>query len=240
MQIDAQIYLVIDLGNTEIKFAFYRNHLLYSGRGFDALTETLLAYKYKHALVASVAKEDQLQRLKSIIPEFHLLDANSKLPIQNNYSTPHSLGQDRLANAVAVAHLSGKKAALAIDVGTCLKFDFVDANGAYCGGSIAPGLRMRFKSLHQFTANLPLIETWEPSENFIGDNTKNSIVSGVLNGMTNEINETIKRYGKYNENLTIYLTGGDAEHFENAIKYPIFADSNLTLLGLRLILETNV
>lgn len=232
-------YLVVDLGNTDLKFAFYQNDLVHAGRGFEALEKALRVYDYQHVLVATVADEAVLTRLRTMIPKFILLSTDCNIPIQNGYSTPQTLGQDRLANAVALAHLSPGRSALSIDCGTCLKFDFVDDKGTYLGGSIALGLQMRFKALHSFTANLPLIETWD-TENLIGTDTKTSLVSGVINGMRSEINETIARYLHDNENLTIYLTGGDASHFENAIKYPIFADSNLTLFGLKLILEANV
>lgn len=232
-------YLIIDLGNTDLKFAFYQDKMLHSGRGLEVMEDALRNFSYRHALVSSVADVAVLERLKRIVPDFVLLTPDCKIPIQNRYATPLTLGQDRLANAVAIAHLSIGKPALSIDCGTCLKFDFVNSQGAYLGGSIAPGLRMRFKALHEFTANLPLIETWSASP-LIGNDTQSSLVSGVVNGMLSEINETIARYLHDNENLTIYLTGGDASHFENAIKYPIFADSNLTLFGLKLILEANV
>lgn len=233
------IYLVVDLGNTDLKFAFFGERLMFSGRGKDVLKQALQTQTYDFALIASVAEETVLLEITSLIPKALVLNPALKIPIENNYVTPKTLGQDRLANAVALAHLSYGKAALSIDCGTCLKFDFVDERSTYQGGSISPGLQMRFKALNHFTANLPLIDTWE-SEELIGNDTKSSLVSGVLNGMRSEINETIARYLLHNENLTIYLTGGDASHFENAIKYPIFADSNLTLFGLKLILKANV
>jgi type III pantothenate kinase len=233
------IHLVIDLGNTDLKFAYYDEELLFSGRGKDGLKQSLKAQSYDCALISSVAEEADLEEVISWIPKALILNPALKIPIKNKYATPKTLGQDRLANAVAIAHLSKGRAALSIDCGTCLKFDFVDEFGAYKGGSISPGLHMRFKALNHFTANLPLIDAWE-SEELIGNDTKSSLVSGVLNGMRSEINETIARYLLHNQNLTIYLTGGDASHFENAIKYPIFADSNLTLFGLKLILEANV
>ena len=232
-------YLVIDLGNTDLKYAYYQENLIHSGRGIEALSHSINKMSFTYALVASVASEAVLQKITTLIPEVRILNKEFKMPIENNYGTPHTLGQDRLANAVAIAHLSKSNAALCIDCGTCLKFDFVDAHGRYQGGSISPGLHMRFKALNHYTANLPLIEDWE-SENLIGRDTKSSLVSGVINGMRGEINDTIARYLEHNENLTIFLTGGDASHFENAIKYPIFADSNLTLFGLKLILEANV
>jgi type III pantothenate kinase len=239
MNLSTSTYLAVDLGNTEVKYAFFQQAKVLSGRGLDALQADLKKHNYDHAIVASVADIARLEQIIQLIPNALVLVADLNIPIKNKYATPETLGQDRLANAVALAHLSAGKAALSIDCGTCLKFDFVDENGHYLGGSIAPGLHMRFKALNSFTANLPLIESWE-TENLIGTDTKSSLVSGVLNGMRSEINETIARYLQHNENLTIYLTGGDASHFENAIKVPIFADSNLTLFGLKLILEANV
>jgi type III pantothenate kinase len=232
-------YLVIDLGNTDLKYAYYQDKMIDFGRGFEALSYALNKTSFTYAMVASVASEAVLQKIIALIPKIRILNKDFKTPIHNNYATPNTLGQDRLANAVAIAHLSEGQAALCIDCGTCLKFDFVDARGRYQGGSISPGLHMRFKALNHYTANLPLIENWE-SENLIGRDTQSSLVSGVINGMRGEINDTIARYLEHNKNLTLFLTGGDASHFENAIKYPIFADSNLTLFGLKLILEANV
>jgi type III pantothenate kinase len=232
-------YLVVDLGNTDLKFGFFQENLLLAGRGKSAFQEALKSHSYNHALISSVADQVQLNELISILPDAIIMNSDLRFPVINDYATPKTLGQDRIANAVALNHLRKENAGLCIDCGTCLKFDFVDADGIYKGGSIAPGLQMRFKSLNHYTANLPLIESWQ-TEALIGNDTKSSLVSGVLNGMRSEINGTLARYLQNTENLTIYLTGGDASHFENAIKYPIFADSNLTLLGLKLILEANV
>lgn len=231
--------LVIDLGNTDIKFGFYNPNVWRCERGWEKLEELSQTLKIDHALVSNVASEDNIQKLRKWIPEVLLLNELVHIPIVNAYKTPHSLGQDRLANAVAISKLKESGAALSIDVGTCLKFDFVDMHGVYQGGSIAPGLHVRFRALHEFTANLPHITQWKNSE-LIGTDTTSSLISGVIEGMTNEINETIRRYHQVYGNLTIFLTGGDSMHFENAINYRIFADPNLTLRGLKIILEANV
>ncbi len=239
MSYTESIFLVVDLGNTDLKFAFFGQKLLLTGRGKDTLQQALTTQNYDFSLISSVAEDSVLLEIASLIPKAFVLNPLLEIPLDNNYATPHTLGQDRLANAVALCHLSKGKAAVSIDCGTCLKFDFVDEFGVYQGGSISPGINMRFKAMNQFTANLPLIEKWQEVD-LIGKDTKSSMISGVINGMRSEINETIARYLQHNEKLTIYLTGGDASHFENAIKYPIFADPNLTLFGLKLILEANV
>lgn len=232
-------YLVVDLGNTDLKFGVYTESLILTGRGWDALLQFVEHDHVHFSLVSNVASSDHEARLKKLLPDILFLKNIKHIPLNNQYETPHTLGQDRLANAVAISHLTRSGAALCIDVGTCLKFDFIDEQQAYLGGSIAPGLHMRFRALHEYTANLPLIETWENPKLF-GTDTQSSLISGVIEGMSNEINATILRYQEHYKKLTIFLTGGDHIHFENAIKSRIFADPNLTLHGLKIILEANV
>lgn len=232
-------FLVLDLGNTDIKFGVFQTDYEIFGRGWDELDEFIGRHGFDYALVSNVALKEHEELLKNRIPKLQFLHEIKNIPVLNLYKTPHTLGQDRLCNAVAIHNSSNGNAALSIDVGTCLKFDFVNAQGEYLGGSISPGLQMRFKALHEFTANLPQISSWDGTR-LIGTDTHSSITSGVVEGMANEINETIRRYESEYENLTIFLTGGDLKHFENAIKYRIFADPNLTLRGLKIILEANV
>ena len=232
-------YLVIDLGNTDLKFGVYTDSLILTGRGWDTFIQFVENESVHHCLVSNVASLDHEERLKKLLPDVLFLKNIKHIPLDIQYETPHTLGQDRLANAVAISHLTRSGAALCIDVGTCLKFDFIDENHAYLGGSIAPGINMRFRALHEYTANLPLIKSWDIPK-LIGTDTQSSLISGVIEGMTNEINATIQRYQEHYKKLTIFLTGGDHIHFENAIKSRIFADPNLTLQGLKIILEANV
>ena len=122
--------------------------------------------------------------------------------------------------------------------GTCLVADFVNEKGEYLGGSIAPGVRMRFQALSQFTARLPLVEP-ENIDFFVGDNTHNSILSGVMNGITQEINGIIRQYSRHYTHLKVILSGGDAELLQNSIKKRIFAAQNPILVGLHKILILN-
>src|SRR5690606_17210513 len=119
------------------------------------------------------------------------LTQKSPLPIVNAYSTPETLGNDRLANAVAANTMFPDQNCLVIDIGTCLKFDFVNAENKYLGGSISPGYQMRFRALHTYTEKLPLISPKHPNE-LIGSSTETSIRSGVYNGLLNEIEGMIE------------------------------------------------
>ena len=123
-----------------------------------------------------------------------------------------------------------------IDAGTCITYDFINAEGVYLGGAISPGLRLRYTSLHNLTANLPLLETKEV-ENWIGDTTERAIHSGVYNGLIQEIDGVIAQYKDKYEPLVVILTGGDAHILSKRLKNSIFAHSNFLLEGLNYILK---
>ncbi len=236
----SQEKLVVDIGNTQLKFAFFEgDSVVFKGVGIENLENALSARAYSNAIVASVSDKSTTQKVLDMLDSAIVASNSLIVPIGNKYKTPQTLGMDRLANAVAIAHLSPASPALAVDAGTCLKFDFVDAFGTYQGGSISPGLRMRFKAMHEFTANLPLIDTWSEKK-LIGKTTDESMVSGALIGMENEIFATIQRYQSQEKDLRIFMTGGDLKYFDFELKNPIFAHENLTLLGLKLILDKNV
>ena len=167
------------------------------------------------------------------------LSHETPLPIEMQYESPDTLGYDRLANAIGARKLApAGRHALVIDVGTCLKFDFIHAEEGYFGGAISPGVQMRYRSLHRDTHALPLVDSKEPAD-LIGRNTSKSIHSGVINGMSAEIEGVIQRYQSEFNPLAVFLTGGDAQIFEKALKNDIFAHSFLTLVGLNDILEFN-
>jgi len=232
--------LVVDIGNTNLKYAFFEgNEIVHKGVGFENLLDVISIMQYSNAIVASVAEISTTKKVLDVLESVILATNLIKLPIKNNYKTPQTLGMDRLANAVAVSFLAQEHPALSVDIGTCLKFDFVDVTGTYQGGSISPGLRMRFKAMHKYTANLPMIDSWS-NKKLIGTTTEESLISGVLIGMENEIFATIQRYQSQEKDLRIFMTGGDLKYFDFELKNPIFAHENLTLLGLKLILDKNV
>ena len=165
-------------------------------------------------------------------------DQHTPIPLQNRYGTPDTLGRDRLAAAIGAAAQFPGKPVLSIDTGTAIKFDFVDADGNYRGGSIAPGLWLRFRALHTFTDKLPLVG-YSDEHPLVGDSTQSSILSGVMNGAIAEVNGMIEAYKKRFPGLKIVLTGGESIYFEKSIKSNIFADSKLVIKGLNEILRFN-
>ncbi len=146
---------------------------------------------------------------------------------------------DRLAGVCGAIELFKETDTLVIDAGTCITYDFVDKQKNYFGGSISPGLKMRFKAVHTFTAKLPLVDSAN-AVGLIGDSTESSIQSGVINGMIAEIEGIIMRYQDKYPGLRVILCGGDTAFFENKLKASIFAAPDLVLIGLNSILIYNV
>ena len=238
--------LVIDIGNSTHKWAVFSEEgemvaLQHEPQlTTELLQSTLAQYPIQNSICSAVGSFNE--ELLAILRErTHYVEFshNSRLPITLCYETPQTLGLDRIANAVGASSLYPHQDVLSIQAGTCLVFDFIDHNDRYLGGSISPGLEMRFKALHHFTKNLPLF-TQRPIDFFIGNSTQHSIESGVIHGIIDEINASIERYAQQSTDLKVLLTGGDAAFLCNSIKNTIFAPSNIVLLGLHKILQLNV
>jgi type III pantothenate kinase len=232
--------LVIDAGNTRIKVAIFQHSEIQLVRAFsnDQLSDLknfLIGMEKIPAIIASVRSENNTKWLHRMLPKALRFSSKSILPIQIAYETPNTLGVDRIANAVAAHYLAAKKNALVIDIGTCIKYDFVDQQGSYLGGGISPGIALRYQAMHTFTGKLPLIED-TLSASMIGKNTFDAMRSGVMNGMMHEMNGFIEEYRSIYAELTIFLTGGDHQYFDLGLKNGIFADENLTLKGLQIVL----
>ncbi|MDD2985065.1 type III pantothenate kinase [Flavobacterium sp.] len=231
--------LAIDVGNTRIKSAVFEGNTLIDLFGFEPENATenfkniFMQYpKIAHLVVSSVGKTvdfDFSKLSKSI--SVHFISNEDHFPFQNKYGTPQTVGIDRLTLAAGATLLFPNTNRLVIDAGTCVTYDFIDAQNKYWGGAISPGLRLRYESLHQFTAKLPLL-TKENPLHFIGNTTNQSIHSGVVNGLIYEIEGFIEQYQLENENFTIILTGGDAEFLAKRLKNTIFANSNFLLESL--------
>jgi type III pantothenate kinase len=108
----------------------------------------------------------------------------------------------------------------------------------YLGGAISPGIRLRYESLHNYTAKLPLLQKEIP-ESIIGNSTIQSIHSGVINGIIMEINGFNNTVLQQNDNFIIILTGGDAEFLAERLKNTIFANPNFLLESLNQTFQFN-
>lgn len=243
---DRKVNLALDIGNTAVKAGiFERERLLKTIRfnhlNFQRIIHLITRYRIEHVIVSSVTQEGipAPKRFRRYVTTLTELTRETPLPFDNQYETPQTLGNDRLA-AVAGGHtLHPNNHVLVIDAGTALTFDFLHQSGSYWGGNISPGLNLRFEALHQATGRLPLVR---PQENapIIGNNTRQAILAGVQNGIIYEMNQYIRHYTKTYGRVKVLLTGGDCFFFDNKLNYPIFVEPNLVLIGLNKILKYNI
>ena len=237
--------LVLDIGNSYIKIALFEKSELiqkfqFSDNFEKNILDTLSNYEIKYSIISNVGKiENTIIELLNNTTNLLFLSNQLKFPFKNLYNSKNTLGQDRLALVSAAAFKFPKDNVLIIDAGSCITYDFKNFKNEYLGGGISPGISMRFKSLNSFTANLPLISSTN-SFKLVGDTTKNSLISGVMNGTVSEINGIIKQYFEEFKNIKIILTGGDSNFLRKRIKNSIFADQNFLLKGLNKLLEDNI
>lgn len=237
--------LVIDIGNTRVKTALFKEDQLFELRMYDSVSELLSDLTFikqaQNAVIGSVIDDLDLfySGINSIIPTI-IYTHETKIPVLNLYHSASTLGSDRIAAAIGANTMYPNQNVLVIDAGTCIKYNFTNSNNEYLGGAISPGLQMRFKALEHFTSKLPLVELDTNFDELIGTNTQKSILSGVLNGAVAEIDGFINDYKRQYPNIICVLTGGDSEYLAKRLKNSIFAHQNLVLKGLNDILNYNL
>lgn len=252
--------LIIDRGNTLVKVALFFGEELQWIKSFNTLSKEIISTldfpsDDIQGIISSVSSSAE-----EIISNFEICGLNERIqwmvfdhdtaiPLVNNYQSPGTLGKDRIAGVVAASALFPGKDVLVIDAGTAITYDLITKDKEYFGGSISPGLSIRFRGLHTFTGRLPLIDKpvltgdnteLERSILLTGRNTEESIVTGVMNGALFEIDGFISAYTEKYPTLTTVITGGDAIYFDKKLKSHIFAIPNLVLNGLNLILRYNL
>ena len=239
------MYLIIDLGNTNKKFALFSNGRLKAMKILPEVSLKAVQSFVKehpgisHCILSSVISYPV--SIKNFLQKqfyFIELDEHTPLPLKNRYKTPETLGKDRLAAAVA-SHLRFRKMpVLAITAGSCITYDFINKQGEYLGGSISPGIQMRFRALNTFTGKLPLI-SGKNRANLTGTTTGESILSGVINGTLAEVEGIIAQYLQKHRKLKVILSGGDLKYFDKRLKIKTFAVPHIVIEGLYQILLLN-
>ena len=239
--------LIIDQGNTRVKCAVFNSNdvivfksVKLKRYAHSILNELPSTLKIENVILSNTSLPDKflMDQLRTYQHFLHL-DHSTKIPIVNKYGTPETLGKDRIAAAVGAWMKYPNENILFIDMGTCITMNFVNNKGWFLGGNISPGIKMRFKAMHKFTANLPLAENVLNDE-FIADTTVKALQNGAIKGTFREIDsfitETRNKFGE----IKVILTGGDAFFFENWTKNMIFVAPNLVMEGLNEILKYNV
>jgi type III pantothenate kinase len=238
--------LVVDVGNTLIKLAvFDGNNQVFKktvlksdfDKTLDFLQEEFTIIHNAMLSVVGTFSDKSRAKLEKRFKVFSI-SPTIKAPFTNDYKTPETLGYDRIALVSAAAEQYPNKNVLIIDVGSCITYDFLNSEGHYKGGAISPGIDMRYKALNHFTEKLPLLDVNIPL-NLTGNSTQTSIHSGVINGVTFEVDGIIEAYKQENQDLTVILTGGNAHFLRDRLKNTIFANPNFLLEGLNFLLEQN-
>lgn len=210
------------------------------GGTLSGLDEFVAKHHFRSGIVGTVRdltdqEEQALSRQSFPILRF---TPDTPVPITNHYRTPRTLGSDRVAAVIGASSLKPGQDLLIIDAGTCITYEVIDAQGNYWGGNIAPGMQMRLRALHEFTARLPLVEA-EGEVPGMGYDTETAIRSGVLRGMKYEIEGYIKSMKAKYPHLLVFLTGGNRINFNTDITSIIYADKYIVPRGLNKILDYN-
>ena len=240
--------LVIDNGNTRTKIAVFEGDLIrelfsVSKKISTPVSRIVKKYGMPSGCIVShvhLGKDAMLSALEAIPEKLIVFTSIAlRLPVKVTYQTPLTLGHDRLANACGAWKLNPGKNTLVIDMGTCIKYDYVNSSSEYTGGSISPGLEMRYKALARFTGQLPYFKPVVEFPGLTGQSTEGAIRSGVENGILEELRGILRRYSELTDQTHIIITGGDHSKFADQLKSPIFVAPNLTLTGLKVILDHN-
>ena len=236
--------LCFDFGNTRLKAAVFENDIFkveleLADDSNETIKKLLDQYKPQKSILSSVIKHNEgIETILSEQTSFHKLSHLTKVNFTTPVGKPESIGADRLALVAAAVHYFPKKNNLVVALGSCITYNFINQAHEFMGGGISPGMEMRFKSMNQHTALLPLVQKdW----NFpvIGYDTKTNLQSGVIAGIAYEIGGFIDFYAQKYDNFNVVLTGGDAGYFARQLKNRIFADLNFLFKGLYALSETN-
>lgn len=238
------VTLCFDFGNTRKKVAAFRDGQIDSAQVLaddsPATIQALLdQYKPARTILSSVVDHDPgMESLLMKSGSFHKLNHETRVSFTTPVGKPATIGADRLALAAAAVHFYPNRNNLVIGLGSCITYNFINKYNEFMGGSISPGLEMRLKAMHQFTARLPLVKA-DSNVPLIGYDTESNLLSGAVLGMAREIDGIIASYEEKFGNFNALLTGGDLTHLAPHLKNRIFADPDLIFKGLYAISEVN-
>ncbi len=241
------VNLCIDWGNTNVKAAVFTNDKISNffaiphADAKEKIASVIGLFNPQKAIMCAVGevKKDVDQFIADRVKDYVIMDGNTPLPIHNAYLSNDTVGPDRLALVTAAYMLNPESNNLVISLGTCITYNFITKNKTFRGGAISPGMKMRLKAMHQLTHKLPEVEA-DGDVLLLGYDTATCMRSGTVYGIVAELDGMLAQYGAAYPDFNAILTGGDAPYFAGRIKSKIFADPDLLLKGLNLILNHNV
>ena len=247
--------LTADIGNTSITLGLFDDDALIeeyrlaadkdlSLEEYEVLLKSLFRnYNIDGCIISSVV-EELTKKFKTSVDNVFKIDSmilstDINTGIKIALDNAKEAGADRIANAVG-AYVLYKHPVIVVDLGTATTFDVVDSNGDFIGGIITLGVTSQLKALNKFTSKLPRIEV-SLSNNAIGHNTNDAILSGVLRGTASMIDGLIEQCEKeLGSKVIVVATGGYSGLISNYLKRPFdFINPTLTLEGLRYLYQIN-
>ncbi len=237
--------LVVDVGNTRFKYAFFENSRL-KQMGFEEnemfrkLAELNARGEKVSVLLSGSGRIREELRMEIRRNAVYWKEAGVQmgLPVEIDYLTPETLGFDRIAICVGARRLFPDKDLLVIDSGTAITFNYVTAGGRFLGGNISPGQEIRFRALHLFTEKLPYVEG-KMEYGWCGKNTEEAIRNGVMNSMVYEVNGYIDAFIRMYPKGQVIVTGGNSLFLKQQLLESVCFEEYLGLQGLNEILEYN-
>ena len=247
--------LTCDIGNTSITLGLFDENALIeefrlasdkdlSLEEYEVLIKSLFRnYNVTDCIISSVAEEltkkfktavDNVFKINSL-----LLNSSINTGIKIALDNPEEAGADRIANA-AGAFVLYDKPVIVVDFGTATTFDIINSKGEFIGGIISLGIMSQMRALNKFTSKLPYTDI-ALSDNAIGHNTNDAILSGVIRGTAAMIDGMVESCEKeLGEKAVIVATGGYSSLIANYLKRPFdFINPTLTLEGLRYLYSLN-
>ena len=242
--------LLIDIGNTNIKFAKLSGKAIVkvcivahkdvelSLTNFveENLTRSITA------LISNVSSPEIGLFIKDLLGEAFGISALFVEPrkifdgFETQYENPSKLGVDRWLGAYA-AWSSLKDSVVVVDIGTAITIDFVDEGGCHFGGFISPGFDAMSRGMCLTTAKLNVPEYYRVSGD-IPKSTNAAIVMGIHNSIFGSINhvynETQRFPDKGFQKSQWVFTGGGLPVVSNKISWKHLIKPNLVLEGLGL------
>jgi type III pantothenate kinase len=232
--------LVLDIGNTRTKWGLFHNDaLLHHGtvQSLDELTVWVDAYPNLKGIVVASGQWDPSKLVPGMT--WHTVGSHSVVPFVNDYGAGEAVGADRLALAAAAVQLYPGQDVLVVALGTCITYNVITQSGSFLGGAITPGWNLRLKSMHDYTAGLPLLDP-EVQMVWPGKTTAENMQSGVFLGLLAEVEGFVQNMRQQYPGAVVVFTGGDAEILKNHVKFPIFAPPGFLLTGANSILKLNL